>query len=344
MRKVIVAPLNWGLGHASRCIPVIKALQKGQLTPVIASDGAALELLQKEFPKLESIELPSYKISYGKYLKWSLFKKIPVIIKTIRREQRVIHQYLEKNSTVVGIISDNRFGIRSSGLPSVYITHQINVKSGILKPITSYFHQRIIKKFDECWIPDDKDSRFSGELSLSKKLFNQKYIGVLSRLQKKDVKKTLDLLIVLSGPEPNRTQLEEKLIEKFYNSNLKICLVQGKIEPRETTVELGNIQIINFALTEKLGFLLNASKQVICRSGYSSVMDLITSGKSAILIPTKNQNEQEYLAQYLNKKGYFSMISEDCIATQKFEVFDGLKGEIEKKEFDKNLFRLFHGK
>ena len=92
---------------------------------------------------------------------------------------------------------------------------------------------------------------------------------------------------MLSGPEPNRTQLEEKLIEKFYNSNLKICLVQGKIEPRETTVELGNIQIINFALTEKLGFLLNASKQVICRSGYSSVMDLITLGKSAILIPRK---------------------------------------------------------
>ena len=344
MRKVIVAPLNWGLGHASRCIPVIKALQKEQLTPVIASDGAALELLQKEFPKLESIELPSYKISYGKYLKWSLFKKIPVIIKTIRREQRVIHQYLEKNNAVVGIISDNRFGVRSSDLPSVYITHQINVKSGLLSPITRYFHQGIIKKFDECWIPDDEDSRFSGELSLSKKLFNQKYIGVLSRLQKKDVKKTLDLLIVLSGPEPNRTQLEEKLIEKFYNSNLKICLVQGKIEPRETTVELGNLQMINFALTEKLEFLLNASKQVICRSGYSSVMDLITLGKSAILIPTKNQNEQEYLAQYLNKKGYFSMISEDRIVTQKFEVFDGLKAEIENKEFDKNLFRLFHGK
>lgn len=344
MRKVIVAPLNWGLGHASRCIPVIKALQKEQLTPVIASDGAALELLHKEFPELESIELPSYKISYGKHLKWSLFKKIPVIIKTIKREQRVVHQYLEKNNAVVGIISDNRFGVCSSGLPSVYITHQINVKSGLLSPITRYFHQRIIKKFDECWIPDDEDSRFSGELSQSKKLLNQKYIGVLSRFQKKDVKKTLDLLIVLSGLEPNRTQLEEKLIEKFCNSNLKICLVQGKIEPQETTVELENFQMINFALTEKLEFLLNASKHVICRSGYSSVMDLITLGKSAILIPTKDQNEQEYLAQYLNKRGYFSMISEDRIVTQKFEVFEGLKAEIENKEFDKDLFRLFHGK
>ena len=118
-------------------------------------------------------------------------------------------------------------------------------------------------------------------------------------------------------------------------------LGSGKIEPQETTVELGNIQIINFALTEKLGFLLNASKQVICRSGYSSVMDLITFGKSAILIPTKNQNEQEYLAQYLNKKGYFSMISEDCIATQKFEVFDGLKAEVENKEFDKKTYFAF---
>ena len=344
MKKVIVAPLNWGLGHASRCFPLIKALQKEQLTPIIASDGEALEFLCKEFPRLENIELPSYKISYGKHLKWSLIKKIPTAIKTIRKEQRIINQYLKKNKDVVGIISDNRFGVRSSELSSVYITHQINVKSGLLTSITSFLHQMIIKKFDECWIPDQKGSQFSGELSRSKRNLNQKYIGILSRFQKKVTEKTLDVLIVLSGPEPNRTQLEKKLIKKFRNSSLNICLVQGKIEKRETVVEHGNFQTINFALTERLEYLLNISKYVICRSGYSSIMDLIALGKKAILIPTEGQSEQEYLAQHLDKQGYFSSIPEDDIAIREFKIFKGFKAEVENRKLVENLFCFFHGK
>jgi len=342
--RIIVAPLNWGLGHASRCVPIIQALQKEHFLPVIASDGAALDFLKKEFPSLESIELPSYKISYGKSLKRDLVKKIPHFLRIASKERSIIQNYIDTNN-VVGIISDNRFGVYSQDVPSVYLTHQINVKSGILTPFTSYFHQKIIKKFDECWIPDESQSLFSGSLSQTKKNLNQKYIGVLSRFKKRDNKSTIDILIVLSGPEPNRAQLEAKLIQKFTDSKLKVTLIQGKIEEQQQTREQGNLRIINFALSAELEAFINTSKLVICRSGYSSIMDLVVLEKKAILIPTKGQSEQEYLAKYLSEKGLFDMMKEKNV-NQYIIDFSSLvtPKEFEKKEFDLSLFCLFHGK
>ena len=169
-KKVIVAPLNWGLGHASRCIPMIQALLQNNFTPIIASDGKAFEFLQKEFPQLIFLELPSYGISYAKNLKWRLFLQLPKIFSVVKKEKKVIARFLEKNKDVVGIISDNRFGVRNSKISSVYITHQLNVLSGITTFFTSKIHQSIIKKFDECWIPDTADSEFSGKLSSLKKV------------------------------------------------------------------------------------------------------------------------------------------------------------------------------
>ena len=344
MRKVIVAPLNWGLGHASRCVPIIHALLKSQFTPVLASDGAALEYLKKEFPQLETLELPSYKISYGKYLKWSLFKKIPRFLRIAKQERKIIDQYVSSNPNLAGIISDNRFGVYADKVPSVYVTHQLNVRAGIFTPFTSFFHQRILKKFDECWIPDEENSMFSGKLSMTKKKLNQKYIGVLSRFEKKDLENMIDILMVLSGPEPNRTYLEKKLIKKFYGSDLRICLVQGKIEAQERNVLHGKFQTINYAMSEKLEELLNASRLVICRSGYSSIMDLVSLDKKAVLIPTKGQSEQEYLAKYLQKTGRFEILKEKNIDQYEIDL-NSVKVEMEckKSEFDPELFRLFHG-
>ena len=183
MKKIIVAPLNWGLGHASRCIPIINSLLENSFTPIIASDGNALLFLKKEFPDLEFLELPSYNISYAKNLKWSLLLQIPIILRSIKKEGKYIDDFVTENN-VIGIISDNRFGVRSKKVHSVYITHQITVLSGIFTFFTSKIHQNIIRKFDECWIPDFENSEFSGKLSVSKNNLNQKYIGVLSRFKK----------------------------------------------------------------------------------------------------------------------------------------------------------------
>ncbi len=343
MKRVVVAPLNWGLGHATRCVPIIHALIKSQLVPVIASDGSALEFLKKEFPELETLELPSYGISYGKNLKLDLLKNLPRFLRVMEEEHRVIQKYITSNE-VVGLISDNRFGIYAKNVPSVYITHQLNVKARALTPFTSYFHQNIIKKFDECWIPDEANSQFSGELSLSKKPVNQKYIGIQSRLQKQDLGKTIDILILLSGPEPNRTQLEEKLRVKFQNSELKICLIQGKVAAQQKIETQGNLTVINFALSKELEVYLNRSKLVVCRSGYSSIMDLIALEKRAVLIPTEGQSEQEYLAAYLSEKGRFETVKEKDIQQYQFKIDTrSTLQEFKKKEFDTGLFRLFHG-
>lgn len=343
MKNVIVAPLNWGLGHASRCVPIIELLIENKFTPVLASDGKALEFLRKEFPDVEYLELPSYNISYGKNLKWSLFRKIFSIRAAAKKERKILQQYLA-NHPVVGLISDNRFGIYSKQIPSAYITHQINVLSGILTPITSFFHQRIIKKFHECWIPDNPNSLLSGKLSMSNRKLNQKYIGILSRFEKKELEKEIDILIVLSGPEPNRTYLEQKMTSTFQNTKKNVWLVRGIVEGKQIIKEVGNLKIVNFMLSEELEKTLNQSRRVICRSGYSSVMDLITLNKKALLIPTKGQNEQEYLAKYLKEKGYFSFVKEEDFTHESLETMDDFDYQYQKTVFNTELFRLFESK
>ncbi len=343
--KIIVAPLNWGLGHASRCIPIIHALLQNNFQPILASDGRSLEFLRKEFPDLQNIELPSYKISYRKNLKWNLMKRMPIIRKAVKKEHQLINTFISNNKDVVGIISDNRFGVYSKELPSVYITHQLYVPAGILTPLTTLVHQQIIKKFDECWIPDEPGSKFSGRLSRTTSQLNQKFIGVLSRFQKEQLDKTIDILIVLSGPEPNRTELERKITTKFYGTELNVCMVQGKVENQQTITAHGKFTVINFALTSELESLLNSAKYVICRSGYSSIMDLVTLGKRALLIPTRNQSEQEYLANYLKEKGLFDIVKEKNLQQEKIYLESDVSAHYFKmQELDSNLFRLFQSK
>ena len=343
MKRVIVAPLNWGLGHATRCIPIINALINAQFTPIIASDGKALQFLEKEFPSLETLELPSYQISYGKNLKLDLLRKFPRFLNVMKEEHRAIQEYIQSNE-VVGIISDNRFGVYAESVPSVYISHQLNVKSGIFTPITNYFHQRIISKFNECWIPDEEGSQYSGALSQTNKKLNQKCIGVLSRFQKMEAEKSIDLLIVLSGPEPNRSLLETKLIQKFRDTDLNVYVIRGKVEAVQKVETQGKLKIINFALSGELNGYLNVAKKVICRSGYSSIMDLIALDKEAILIPTGGQSEQEYLANYLAAKGRFEIVKEKEVDKFEFKINStSTLQKFQKKEWDASLFRLFHG-
>ena len=345
MKKIIIAPLNWGLGHATRCVPIIKELQKSNFTPVIASDGTALQFLIKEFPSLEFFELPSYKISYGRNLKWSLIRKIPTIVRAVHKERLLIQEYIHQNPDVVGIISDNRFGCYYTKIPSVYITHQLNVLSGFLTPVTSFFHRRVIRKYNECWIPDEENSVYSGKLSRSSKNLNQKYIGVLSRFKKQELPQDIDVLILLSGPEPNRTRLEIKLTSIFKTSSKKVYLIQGIVEKTQKTTKENQLTIINFMLTKQLEHTLNLSKMVICRAGYSSVLDLVSLRKKALLIPTKFQNEQEYLAKYLQQKGYFSFVKERKVNKNTLDVFpEFTPANYQKKVFNSKLFHLFHGK
>ena len=303
-KNILIAPLNWGLGHATRCIPIINKLVELDFNPIIASDGEALRLLQKEFPKLKSIELPSYNIKYpknGKLLKWKLLFDIPRALKTIKKEEKIVRVLVETEN-LSGIISDNRFGVRSTKIPSVFITHQLNVLSGNTTYWSTKLHQKFINKFDQCWIPDvDSDQSLAKNLSHSNKVKNQKFIGFLSRFKKRELPFKYDLLVLLSGVEPLRSQLEKKLLRELKNYNGKVLFVKGIVEEHQKIKEENNITFCNYLLADELEIAINESKLILARSGYSTIMDLAILGKKVFFIPTTGQYEQEYLAKRMQE-------------------------------------------
>jgi UDP-N-acetylglucosamine transferase subunit ALG13 len=346
-KTILVAPLHWGLGHATRCIPVIRALLSHNFNVILASDGAALILLQKEFPTLESIVLPSYNITYPrneKLFKWALLLKLPQIQKTIASEKKAINKLVSENR-IDGIISDNRLGVRSKKVPSAFITHQLNVLSGSTTFFSSKMHQKSIGKFDECWVPDTQQSpNLSGNLGhLKHTNLNIQYVGPLSRMQKKNVPKRYDVLALLSGPEPQRTLLEEKLITEFKGKDLNVLLVQGILAEAQKSSQLENITRVNFMDSAQLETAINESDVIVSRSGYTTIMDLAAMEKKAFFIPTPGQYEQKYLAKRLKSLGLVPYCRQnDFTATRLSEIksYKGLKDSGELPNFT-GLFRLF---
>jgi len=232
-KNILVAPLNWGLGHATRCIPIIRALEENGFNPIIASDGVALAILQKEFPHLQALVLPSYEIEYAKNgtnFKWKMLKNTPKMIEAILNEKKIVKKWVTEYD-LFGIISDNRLGVFNKKIQSVFITHQLNVLTGNTSWFTSKMHQMAIKKFDECWVPDfEKAPNLTGKLGHLKNAdFKVKYIGPLSRLNKKDLPIRYDLMILLSGPEPQRGMLEEQLTYQIKDYQGKVIFIKGKI-------------------------------------------------------------------------------------------------------------------
>ncbi|PKA82655.1 uncharacterized protein (TIGR00661 family) [Ulvibacter sp. MAR_2010_11] len=349
-KTILVAPLHWGLGHATRCIPIINALLQHNFSVIIASDGAALLLLQKEFPQLTSVELPSYNITYskkGSRFKWAIFLKLPHIRKTMASEKKIIAQLVSEGK-IDGSISDNRFGVRNKKIPSVFITHQLNVLSGNTTLFSSKIHQRSIKKFDECWVPDCEHSpNLSGKLGhLKNPDFPIKYLGPLSRMKVKNIPKVYDILALLSGPEPQRTLLEEKLITELKGKQCKVLLVKGMVEKEQQSQQIENITVVNFMETAQLEEAINTSDLVISRSGYTTVMDLAAMEKKAFFIPTPGQYEQKYLAKRLKSLGLVPSCKQENFSFNKLKkvpLYKGLKNLNERVDFE-TLFRLFERK
>ena len=347
-KRILIAPLNWGLGHATRCIPILNALLKYDFEPILASDGNALAFLRKEFPNLEYIELPSYNITYPRNgsFKWHFLKKSPSILSSIKKEQKVISSLVDSRR-IDGIISDNRFGVFSKKIPSVYITHQLNVHSGSTSWISSKFHRRKIHRFDECWVPDTINSSLSGELSNSKNIkIKVKYIGHLSRFKKETVETEYDLLVLLSGPEPQRGILENLLLEQLNNFEGNIAFVKGVIEDKQTKVVNENMTTYNYLNSFELNEVINKSALLLSRSGYSTIMDLARLGKKVFFIPTPGQYEQEYLANHLKSKNIAPFATQKDFKIQSLRTAENYKGfdQIAFEELPKNLFGLFESK
>ena len=346
-KRILIAPLNWGLGHATRCIPIINALISNNFEPIIASDGVALALLRKEFPNLKCIELPAYNVTYaknGKHFKLKLIKDSPKLMQAIKAEKKAIKDIVDSED-ISGIISDNRLGVRSKKVPSVFITHQLNVLSGSTTWLSTKMHQKIINKFDACWVPDTP-----GDINLSGKLGHVKrfelpttYIGPLSRFTKQETEIKNDVMVLISGPEPQRTMLEERLLDELEDYNGQVVFVKGVMEHVQTKEVKGNITIYNFMTSVLLEKTINESELIVSRSGYTTVMDLAKLNKKALFIPTPGQFEQEYLAERLNDMRLVPTCSQDDFS---IKMLDNITGYAGLKAFDfevdfKKLFSLF---
>jgi len=345
--KALICPLDWGIGHATRCVPVISKLTELGFEVVVAASGRPLDFIRKEYPEIKFINFPGVSILYPENdrISLKLFRLLPALLHGIRRE----HQTLKKIAAQLDatlIISDNRYGCWHASIPSVFITHQLNIQvPGLLKfiqPLLNKLNYRFISKYKASWIPDFELHRgLAGDLSHPRKLpQNAHYVGILSRFFIPDnpftgnVPPDFDLLVMLSGPEPQRSILEEKILRQLTSINMQVAMVRGMPESDEAYVLDNRIHIFSHLDSAKLSDLITRSALVICRSGYSSIMDMVTLGKRAIFIPTPGQTEQEYLSRYLmEKKIYFSVDQKDFDLLYALEMSKNFPGMVIRNDF-----------
>lgn len=323
-KTILVCPLDWGLGHATRCIPIIQQFLNQNCNVIIGSSGSQKVLLQQEFPNLTFIDLKGYEVEYPKSgsMALKMFLQLPKINTAIKEEHRWLAKIIDEHQIDL-VVSDNRYGLWNKKVKSVLITHQVFVKAPIGEWVIEKLLKRHFDNFDEIWIPDvDGKNNLSGDLSHKKSLPDKfKFIGVLSRFAERKVIETnaeFDFIAIVSGPEPQRTIFENIILKQVQHTNLKGILVRGLPESNEKLkIENEKLNIFNHLETSEILNYIQKSNVLISRSGYSTIMDLAALGKKAILVPTPRQTEQEYLANYHSQKGQFF--------TQKQDVFDLVK-------------------
>lgn len=305
-KGILVAPLDWGLGHATRCIPLIQALQARGVRPYLASSGRALALLEREFPALPLLPIASYRVRYpGSNLVQAMILQSPWLAGAVWRENRQV-QHLVRRYSLTGVISDNRLGAFCRRVRSIYLTHQLHLQTphGWLTAMADRMHHWFIRQYDECWIPDlaSYAAGLAGALSHPPLPVKTRYIGPLSRLHLPALEPERDLLVLLSGPEPQRSRLEEQLLFQLKQTEYSVLLVQGKTEVEAHWQAAPHIECISYLTSEALARALAGSRLVIARSGYSTIMDLARTQLKALFIPTPGQTEQQYLARLLRKR------------------------------------------
>ena len=342
-KNVLVCPLDWGLGHASRCVPIIQAFINADANVIIAADNRPLAFLRKEFPNLQWITLPAYQISYQRKgsLPLKLLGILPQFLKSIFTEHKLLDKIINEYKIDI-VVSDNRFGLWNKKVKSIFMTHQVLIKSPIklafFDKMLFYINKAFIKNYNECWIPDFEGSiNLSGDLSHKYKLpVDTYFIEPLSRFKNSEQiieNKNITLLVLLSGPEPQRTIFEEIILKQLENKTIKTIIVQGIPEKEEVKTISEKLTIYSHLDTDTLQRFIQQSNIILCRSGYSTIMDLAVFGKKAILVPTPGQTEQEHLASYYKEKKYFYTVSQKLFnldeALVQSEYYTGIQLKID---------------
>lgn len=332
-KNILICPLEWGLGHATRMIPLAAELLTLNHNVIFASGKEHISLISKELPGCRYIDFPGFNPGYSRYLPQyiSIFLKIPLLAYHIVLEHARLKKIIREHAIDI-VISDNRFGLWNRSIKTVYVTHMPLIPFPKIMKFTEalgvFVHRQIIRKYDLCFIPDlPGPINISGRLSHGISLpGNVRYIGILSRFSSLSFNKSplgsrsfgigVDLkynTVILSGPKPQKEILKQKLISLFKDKEPVTIMLEGKPGDPEEINKTGNIILFNHLPSGKMRDIISGSGAIISRSGYTTVMDLLSLNRSALLIPTPGQTEQEYLAEYLSEKGLFSTISQNSI-------------------------------
>lgn len=317
--NILICPLEWGLGHAARMIPVAAHLRQMDHNVIIAAGEEHLNLFREELPDLATINFPGFKPGYSGYLPQYivLLFKIPVLLIHIAREHSKLKRIIREHSVDV-VISDNRFGLWNRNIRTVYITHMPRIPFPqpfrFLEFTGVILHRAIIRKYTFCFIPDlPGEINFSGRLSHNVRLpENVRFIGILSRFTAAG--KTPDTdpsvfehnTVILSGPEPQKSIFKEKVLNFLEDEKIITLLLEAKPGRGNEIVRSGNFDFCSHLPSGEMQKMIATSRKIISRAGYSSIMELASLNKNALIVPTPGQTEQEYLASYLSAKGWFS--------------------------------------
>lgn len=323
---MLLSPLDWGLGHTSRCIPIIQELIQLNCNVWIACNTKQKALLEQEFPSLTYINLQGYNQKYAKK-RWLTLARIvfslPMILIKVKRENRWLRSFLEQHP-VSAVISDNRFGLYSGKVPTVFITHQLGVKTGLGKwigRVTQSWNYHYIEKFSCCWVPDYKGEKaIAGDLSNPSRLpgIPVHFAGILSRFQPCPAPaKNGNVLIIISGPEPQRTIFENIILRDLQSHPGKVVLVRGLPGTTETIQVPAGVTVYNHANAITLNKLICDAEIIISRSGYTTVMDIFKLRRKYIMVPTPGQPEQEFLGVYLHAKQLAYSVSQPSFSLSK---------------------------
>jgi UDP:flavonoid glycosyltransferase YjiC (YdhE family) len=311
-KTILVCPLNWGLGHATRDIPIIRRLQLMGYKVIVATESPLKELLKEAVPGLIFEDFPGPVITYSKsnLLIIKLLRQLPFWIKWLKKEQAIIYKLVQKHQPRI-ILSDNRYGARHPKVRSIIITHQLMIKlpSGLkwAEPLVHRLILNLVNRFDECWIPDfEKGRSLAGDLAHLYPLpTNAHLIGPLSRFMDTPLPKSspdphYECLAVLSGPEPQKSQLKSLLVQKLKQCAFKSLIITGEpnLQQENNVYKTNVVNLLPHLNEEKLAQLIVSTPTFIARSGYTTIMDLYYLNKNALLVPTPGQSEQSYLANY----------------------------------------------
>jgi hypothetical protein len=255
-------------------------------------------------------------------------KQIPALIKQVRAERKWLGQYLY-NQSIETVLSDNRYGLHHPTTHNILITHQLGLKSGLYKWMDRMLQRmlyRLLKNFHEVWVPDNKDEPWlSGELGHPKYTppCPIKYIGPLSRFTATNRKQIPNkITILLSGPEPQRTLLEEKCMRGLAEWKGPVTMIRGLPLGGKQINAPTHWNVVDHLPIDSLQQEIEEAEHFIARCGYSTIMDLFVLNKRAILIPTPGQPEQEYLTRWINEQSLFQIQDQQQHLLREIDKFD----------------------